>query len=55
MSVKFTDVVNKGDMIKISILLIVAAVLWTWVWTESKKPILPEGFAEQYTEYPEIE
>ena len=55
MTVKFTDVLSKGDVIKISILLIVAAGLWIWIWTEAQKPILPEGFIEEYTIYENIE
>ena len=54
MSVKFTDVVSKGDIIKISILLIVASVLVVWVLIEMQKPILPEGFAEEFTDYEEL-
>lgn len=54
MTVKFTDVVSKGDMIKISILLIVAAGLWVWLWTEMQKPILPEGFTDEFINYEEM-
>lgn len=48
MALKFTDVVSKGDMIKISILIIVAIGLWIWVWTELQKPIIPEGLTDNY-------
>lgn len=48
MTVKFTDVFSKGDWVKISVLLVVAVAAWSWVWTEYKKPILPEGFEQDY-------
>lgn len=43
MTIKFNDIVSKADWIKISILIIISAGCWIWVWQEYQKPILPEG------------
>lgn len=48
MAIKFTDVITKADWVKITILIIVAAFFWTWVWIEFQKPIIPEGFTDEY-------
>lgn len=40
MSVKFFDVFSKTDWAKITILIIVAVIAWTWVFIEFKKPIV---------------
>ena len=44
MSVKFSNAVTKTDWLKISVLLVVSVICWTWVWTEYQKPILPPGW-----------
>lgn len=39
--IKVSNVVTKGDMVKITLLLVVATVCWVWVYKEYKKPIIP--------------
>ena len=47
MRIKFTDVLNRGDLIKMIILLIISILCWTWVWHEFKKPILPPEWEQE--------
>ena len=48
MTVKFSDVISKTDLVKISILLVFAIGCWGWVWVEFQKPIFPEGFNQDH-------
>jgi lipoprotein signal peptidase len=41
MGIKFSNIVNKTDWVKIIILLIISVACWAWVWHEYQKPILP--------------
>ena len=38
MAIKFSHAFTKGDVVKISILLIVASICWVVVWREYQKP-----------------
>jgi len=44
MTIKLNDVVTKADWIKISVLLVISVICWTWVWNEYQKPIIPEDW-----------
>lgn len=55
MTIKFSDVVSKADIIKISTLLLVSVVCWGWVWYEYQKPILPEGLDQDYFNFEKTE
>ena len=50
MSIKFKDVMTKGDWVKMTILVILAVVCWTWVWIEYQKPIIPPEWETQINE-----
>ncbi|MBU1164486.1 hypothetical protein KKA15_02905 [Patescibacteria group bacterium] len=39
MSIQFSQILTRGDKIKILVLLIVASCAWFFVWREYKKPI----------------
>jgi len=49
MSIKFSSVVTKADWAKITILIIVAAICWGWVWREYQKPIIPPEWEQELT------
>lgn len=46
--INWNNVLKKSDIVKISILLVVSAGCWIWVYKEFQKPILPEGIDAEY-------
>jgi hypothetical protein len=47
MTVKLSDVIPKGDFVKIGILIIISVICWVWVWREYQKPIIPPEWEQQ--------
>jgi hypothetical protein len=45
---KFTDVFTKADWIKVTILVVISVICWTWVWREYQKPIIPPEWEQEF-------
>ena len=49
MSIKFSNIFNKTDWLKMTILIIVAIIAWVFVYREYQKPIIPPEWEKELT------